>query len=216
MKRPDKINIYLADDHTLFRKGLIRLLKTFKNIGEIKEAVNGRELMKLVAHQEPDVVLVDLHMPVVGGEEVCRWMENKHPQVKVVMLTMEDSEEYIQQLISLGAHAYLSKSAQPEEVEQAINSVIEHDFYHNIMVTQALRNFTRQMNKTLKDTPQFTERELAIIKLICDEYTMKQIAKRLDISDKTVQNHRATIMDKMNVKNTAGLVKFAITKGLLK
>lgn len=216
MKRLNKINIYLADDHTLFRKGLIRLLKSFKNIGEIKEAVNGKELMKLVAHQEPDVVLVDLHMPVAGGEEVCRWMESKHPQVKVVMLTMEDSEEYIQRLVSLGAHAYISKSAQPEEVEQAINSVIEHDFYHNVMVTQALRNFTRQVGKTRQDTPQFTDREIDIIRLICEEYTMKQIAKRLEISDKTVQNHRATIMDKMNVKNTAGLVKFAFTRGLVK
>ena len=93
---------------------------------------------------------------------------------------------------------------------------MEQDFYHNAMVTQALRNFTRQAGKTRKDTPQFTDREVAIIKLICEEFTMKQIAKRLDISDKTVQNHRATIMDKMNVKNTAGLVKFAFTKGLIK
>lgn len=216
MKRLNKINIYLADDHTLFRKGLIRLLRTFKNIGEIKEAVNGKELTKLVMQGEPDVVLVDLHMPLMGGEEVCRWMESKYPQVKVIMLTMEDSEEYIQHLISLGAHAYISKGAQPEEVEQAINSVIEHDFYHNTLVTQALRNFTRQVSKTRKDTPQFTDREVAIIKLICEEFTMKQIAKRLDISDKTVQNHRATIMDKMNVKNTAGLVKFAFMKGLIK
>ena len=101
MKRLNKINICLADDHTLFRKGLIRLLRGFRNVGDIREAVNGKELMKLIMQEEPDVALVDLHMPLMGGEEVCRWMESKYPRVKVVMLTMEDSEEYIQHLISL-------------------------------------------------------------------------------------------------------------------
>jgi two-component system, NarL family, response regulator DegU len=216
MKRSlNKLVIYLADDHTLFRKGLIKLLSTFEHVGEIKEASNGRELMKLVADGRPDVVLVDLHMPVMDGEEVCRTMESKYPDVKVIMLTMEDSEEYIQHLISLGAHAYISKSAPPEEVERAIDFVVEHDFYHNTLVTQALRNFTRQIGRTRKEMPQFTDREIVIIQLICDEYTMKQIAKRLNISDKTVQNHRAAIMDKMSVKNTAGLVKFAFLKGLI-
>lgn len=215
-KSLSKLDIYLADDHTLFRKGLIRLLTAFEHIGEIKEASNGKELIKLVTEHPPDVVLVDLHMPVMDGEEVCRIMESKYPHVKVIMLTMEDSEDYIQHLVSLGAHAYISKSAQPEEVEQAIYSVIEHDFYHNTLVTQALRNFTRQLSRGRNDAPQFTDREVVIIKLICEEYTMKQIANRLNISDKTVQNHRAAIMAKMNVKNTAGLVKYAFLKGLIK
>ena len=215
MKRLPKINVYLADDHALFRKGLIRLIQSFKRVGQINEASDGKELIRLVEKAPPDVVLVDLHMPVMCGDEVCEWMEQHHPDVKVIMLTMEDSEEYIQQLISLGAHAYLSKSALPDEVENAIYSVVDNDFYHNELVMRALRNFTRQVTRIRRDAPQFTEREIDIIRLICEEYTMKEVAAQLDLSESTVQNQRAVIMDKMKVKNTAGLVKYAFTKGLI-
>lgn len=200
----------------LFRKGLIRLIQSFRRVGEIREASNGKELIRMIQDAPPDVALVDLHMPVMGGEEVCEWIEKHQPDVKVVMLTMEDAEEYIQQLISLGAHAYLSKGAPPEEVEKAIYAVVDKDFYHNELVMRALRNFTIQVNRIRRDAPQFTKRELDIIRLICEEYTMKEIAGRLDLSESTVQNQRAAIMDKMSVKNTAGLVKFAFTKGLVK
>lgn len=216
MKNSSKITIYLADDHTLFRKGLIRLIQSFKRIGEIKEASNGNELLNLVKEAPPDVVLVDLHMPIMGGDKVCEWIEQNYPDVKVIILTMEDSEEYIQQLISLGAHSYLSKSAPPEEVEQAIYSVVDNDFYHNEMVMKALRNFTRQVTRLRRDLPQFTDREVDIIRLICEEYTMREIADKLTLSESTIQNHRAGIMEKMQVKNTAGLVKYAYTKGLIK
>lgn len=216
MKRASKIRVYLADDHMLFRKGLIRLIQSFKRVGEIREAANGKELIRIVKESPPEVVLVDLHMPVMGGEEVCEWIEKNHPEVKVVMLTMEDAEEYIQQLISLGAHAYLSKGAPPEEVEKAIYAVVDKDFYHNDLVMRALRNFTIRQTRIRRDAPQFTRRELEIIRLICDEFTMKEIAARLDLSESTVQNQRATVMDKMSVKNTAGLVKYAFTKGLIR
>lgn len=216
MKKTPKIRLYVADDHILFRKGLIRLIQSFDRIGEIKEAANGRELITMVDHIPPDVVLVDLHMPIMGGDEVCEWVEKNHPEVKVVMLTMEDSEEYVQQLISLGAHAYVSKGAPPEEVEQAIYSVFDRDFYHNELVAQALRNFTKQATRLKKESTQFTNREVDIIHLICEEYTMKEIADQLGLSESTVQNYRVAIMGKMAVKNTAGLVKYAFTRGLIK
>lgn len=216
MKSSPKINLYIADDHTLFRKGLIRLIQSFKRVGTIKEAINGRELIKLVQEEAPDVVLVDLHMPVMGGDDVCIWMEENYPDVKVVILTMEDAEEYVQQLISYGAHAYLSKTAPPDEVEHAIYSVVDNDFYHNELVVRALRNFTRTVTKVRRNVPQFTDGDIKIINLICEEKTMKEIAKQLNLSENTVQNHRVSIMEKMGVKNTAGLVKFAFTKGIIK
>ncbi len=215
MNKSPKIRLYVADDHILFRKGLIRLIQLFPRIGEIKEASNGRELIELVEHAPPDVVLVDLHMPIMGGDDVCEWMEKNYPEVKVVMLTMEDAEEYVHQLISMGAHAYVSKGAPPDEVEKAIYSVYDHDFYHNELVAQALRNFTKQVKRTKKESTPFTERELDIVKLICNEYTMKEIASKLDLSENTIQNQRATILNKMGVRNTAGLVKYALTKGLI-
>jgi DNA-binding NarL/FixJ family response regulator len=216
IKKSPKIRLYVADDHILFRKGLIRLIQSFNRIGEIKEAANGRELIRMVDQTPPDVILVDLHMPIMGGDEVCQWVEKNHPEVKVVMLTMEDSEEYVQQLISMGAHAYISKGAAPDEVERAIYSVYDRDFYHNDLVVQALRNFTRQAVRLKKEPSHFTKREIDIIHLICEEYTMKEIADKLGLSESTVQNHRAAIMNKMEVKNTAGLVKYAFTKGLIK
>lgn len=215
MKRASKIRVYLADDHMLFRKGLIRLIQSFRRVGEIRESSNGKELIRMVNEAPPDVVLVDLHMPVMGGEEVCEWLEKHHPGVKVVMLTMEDAEEYIQHLISLGAHAYLSKGAPPEEVEKAIYAVVDKDFYHNDLVMRALRNYTIRTTRIRRDMPQFTRREFEIIRLICEEFTMKEIAGRLELSESTVQNQRAAIMEKMSVKNTAGLVKYAFTKGLI-
>jgi DNA-binding NarL/FixJ family response regulator len=216
MGKSSKIRLYVADDHILFRKGLIRLIQSFKRIREIQEAANGKELIKLIEQHPPDVVLVDLHMPVMGGDEVCSWVEKHYPDVKIVMLTMEDSEDYVQHLISLGAHAYVSKSAAPDEVEQAIYSVFDNDFFNNELVTQALRNFTRKVIRAKKDSINFTEREMEIIQFICEEFTMKEIANKLTLSESTVQNQRATILDKMGVKNTAGLVKYAFTKGLVK
>lgn len=215
MKKVPRINVCLADDHTLFRKGLIRLLQSFRRIGEIREAANGKELLSLVEAKVPDVVLLDLHMPEMGGDEVCAWVDSHYPDVRIIMLTMEDSEEYIQQLITMGAHAYLSKTAPPDEVEDAIYTVVDKEFYHNPLVVEALRNITRREGPQIRrDVPRFTDRELEIIRLICEEYTMKEVAGFLDLSESTVQNQRAVIMDKMGVKNTAGLVKYAITRGL--
>jgi DNA-binding NarL/FixJ family response regulator len=216
MGKSSKIRLYVADDHILFRKGLIRLIQSFTRIGEIKEAANGKELIKLVEQDPPDVVLLDLHMPVMGGDEVCSWVEKHFPDVKIVMLTMEDSEDYVQHLISLGAHAYVSKSAAPDEVEQAIYSVFDNDYFNNELVAQALRSFTRKVTRTKKQSTNFTDREMEIIQFICEELTMKEIANKLSLSESTVQNQRATIMDKMEVKNTACLVKYAFTKGLVK
>jgi len=116
----------------------------------------------------------------------------------------------------MGAHAYVSKGAPPDEVEKAIYSVYDNDFYHNDLVAQSLRNFTKQINRTKKETIQFTNREIEIIQMICEEYTMKEIANKLLLSESTIQNQRVTIMNKMGVKNTAGLVKYAFTKGLIK
>ena len=213
--KKNQIRVYLADDHILFRKGLIELVRTFKRVGEIKEASNGRELVRLIEQDPPDVVLVDLHMPIMGGDEVCAWVEQYRPDIKVIILTMEVADEFVQQLISLGAHAYLSKNAPPDEVEQAISAVVDHDFFHNQLVMQALRNFTRRDARMKRDLPQLSDRELDIVRLICEEFTMKEIAGKLDLSESTVQNHRAAIMEKMGVKNTAGLVKYAFTKGLI-
>lgn len=214
MKRSKKIKVYLADDHNLFRKGLIRLLQTFNRVSVIKEASAGKELMKLVSKEQPDAVLLDLHMPDMNGEEVCRWLSQNYPDVKVIIISMEDAEAYVQHLISLGAHAYLSKNAPPEEVEEAIYAAVDHDFYNNELVSKALLEYARTQKKS--GQALLSDRELEVVRLICNELTMKEISEELKISEKTVQNHRTSIMEKVGVRNTAGLVKYAVTKGLIR
>lgn len=215
MKRSKKIKVYLADDHNLFRKGLIRLLQTFNRVSVIKEASAGKELIKLVSKEQPDAVLLDLHMPDMSGEEVCRWLSQNYPDVKVIIISMEDSEAYVQHLISLGACAYLSKNAPPEEVEEAIYATVDHDFYNNELVNKALLEYARTQKKSGQGA-SLSDRELEVVRLICNELTMKEISEKLKISEKTVQNHRTSIMEKVGVRNTAGLVKYAVTKGLIR
>ena len=135
----DKWKIYIADDQTLFRKGMSRLVRSFKKVGEVKEAGNGKELLELVRLDPPDVILMDLEMPIMDGIEASEKVLARYPDVKIIVLSMHESHQHIFYLMELGAHAFLLKNAEPEEVEKAISSVIINDFYQNQLVIDALR-----------------------------------------------------------------------------
>src|SRR5262245_10909668 len=135
----NKLKIFIADDHTLFRKAVVNMLQTFDRVGEVKDAENGKELLTLMKYSAPDVAIVDLQMPVMDGVETCESILKKFPDVKVIVLTMHDSEKYILHMIEMGVHAFLLKNTEPEELERAINKVIEQDFYHNDLVAGVLR-----------------------------------------------------------------------------
>jgi DNA-binding NarL/FixJ family response regulator len=218
MSTKQSIRVYLADDHQLFRRGMLRLLESFPRVAEINEAANGKELLSLIRKSPPDVVLLDLRMPVMDGEEACQIIDQKFPQVKVIIITMEDSNLYVDRLIGLGAHGFLSKDSSSEEVENAIYSVVDFGFHYNELVKHALRN-SFQQRPTESIVPigrvQLTEREIEIISLTCEEFTMKQIADKLHISERTVHSHKANILEKIGVKNIAGLVKYAFHKGIV-
>jgi two-component system, NarL family, response regulator DegU len=129
----------MADDHTLFRKAMVNLIRGFENIAEVKDAENGKELLTLMKYQTPDVAIIDLQMPVMDGVETCENILQKYPDVKIIILTMHDSERYILHMMEMGVHAFLLKNTEPEELEEAINAVIEKDFYHNDLVASVLR-----------------------------------------------------------------------------
>ncbi|UII28024.1 response regulator transcription factor [Fulvivirga maritima] len=214
------MKVYIADDQTLFRKGMARLVKSFPGILEVKEAENGKELLDLVKENPPNVILMDLEMPVMDGIEATEKVISRYPDIKVIILSMHDSQQHIFYLMEVGAHAFLLKNAEPEEVEEAINSVIEKDFYQNQLVVDALRKGARDRKKAesrpiFNHTLSLTEREKEILLLICRELTMKEIGEKLSLSEKTIHNHRARIMDKTGVRNTVGLVKYAYESGLL-
>ena len=213
-----KLKVYLADDHTLFRKAMVNLIQTFSKVSEVKDAENGKELLTLMKYGEPDVVIVDLQMPVMDGVETSENVLKRFPTTKIIILTMHDSDKYILHMIEMGVHAFLLKNTDPDELETAIYHVVEKDFYHNELVANVLRK--NVLDKKSAQRPLFrqanlTEREKEILLLICQELTNREIGQRLSLSENTVRNHRVHIMEKIGVNNMVGLVKFAYDTGLV-
>jgi len=208
-----EINIVIADDHNLFRKGIIALLSDFDFIGEINEASNGVELLELLANMEilPDVILLDLRMPVMDGVEAQQEIRRLYPDVKIIILTMEDDKQYILHLISEGVNGYLLKNADPDEMEMAIQKVVKNGYYFSEDISAlVIRNMKKKEKTETIFNPDFTERELQVLELICKEYSNSEIAKAMDISIRTVEGYRLKLIEKSGAKNIAGLLILAL------
>ncbi len=214
-----RLKVFIADDHTLFRKAMVNLIRGFDSVEEVKDSENGKELLTLMKYQQPDIAIVDLQMPVMDGTETCENIIGKYPDVKVIVLTMHDSEKYILHMMEMGVHAFLLKNTEPEELETAIEAVIEKDFYHNDLVASVLRKNMKEKRQGHRPTFQsieLSEREKEIVLLVCQELTIKEISQKLSLSENTVRNHRSNIMEKVGVSNMVGLVKYAYEIGLMK
>lgn len=216
----DGYKVYIADDHTLFRKAMVTLLQTFDRVSVVKDAENGKELINLVKFEVPDVAIIDLEMPIMDGSATCEYLIARYPDVKLIVLTMHDSSKFILHMMEMGVHAFLLKNAEPDELENALYAVVENDFYHNDLVADVLRKNVKEREKLSKNKPMFqqselTEREREILVLICQELTMKEIGQRLFLSENTVRNHRVNIMEKVGVNNIVGLVKVAYDLGIV-
>lgn len=209
----NKINVVITDDHKLFRKGIMALLSDFDFIGEIGEASNGIELLELLAKLEilPDVILLDLRMPEMDGVEAQQKIRKLYPEIKVIILTMEDDEQYILHLISEGVNGYLLKNADPDEMENAILKVVENGYYFSEDIsTLVIRNMKKKKKTDDVFNPDFTERELQILDLVCKEYSNSEIANECSISIRTVEGYRLKLIEKSGAKNIAGLVILAL------
>lgn len=206
--------VYIVDDHTLFRKAMVNLLKTFSRISEVKDAESGKELLSLIKSDPPDLAIVDLQMPIMDGAEVCEHILHKYPDVKIIVLTMHDSDRYVLHMMEMGVHAFLLKNTEPDELENAILSVIEKDFYHNEWVVSIMRKNVKAKRPNFAND-ELTDREKQIVQLVCQELSSKQIADRLSVSERTIENHRAAVMKKLGVKNTIGLVHYAYQIGIM-
>jgi DNA-binding NarL/FixJ family response regulator len=208
-----KINIVITDDHKLFRKGVIALLEDFDFVGEINEAANGAELLKLLSDLKthPDIILLDLRMPVMDGVEAHQLIRDKYPDIKVIILTMEDDEQYILHLISEGVNGYLLKNADPEEMEHAILKVFENGYYFSSDISSlVIKNLNKKEKAEVIFNPEFSERELSVLELICKEYTNAEIADAFDVSIRTAEGYRQKLVEKSGAKNIAGLVVMAL------
>jgi DNA-binding NarL/FixJ family response regulator len=205
------LTIYIADDHTFVRKGMTRLLHTFKRVTRVMEASNGQELIALVKQAPPHVIILDLEMPVMNGTDASRYLIDHYPDVRIIVLTMHTEEFFILSLMEIGIHGFLNKSAEPEEVERAIYAVVDKDFYRNEIVNQALLHSTKRMPGTTK----LSAREVEILLLICQELTPAEISKQLGISEKTFFNHRVHILEKIEGRGNVSIVKYAYQHGFI-
>lgn len=215
-----KANIALVDDHALLRSGLASLLKDF-GYTVLFEADNGARLQeKLKTHPLPQVVLMDINMPVMDGIESTRWLKQHYPQIKVLALSMLDEEGTIIAMIRNGAKGYVLKDCEPEELDAAITSVLQKDFYHSELITkklmQGLANGSSDAPTKSSNPWRFSEKELEFINWFCTELSYKEIAAKLHISPRTVEDHSYAIQEKMEVRSRIGLVLFAIKNGVVK
>jgi DNA-binding NarL/FixJ family response regulator len=213
-----KINYIIADDHQIFRQGLKLVLADDTNLNLLGEAANGNELLNLLEDLSPDVVIVDLKMPEMDGFEATKEIRKKFPAMKILILTMFEEEHFILHMLEAGANGYLLKNANPEEIQQAIHSVYETNHYFNELVSKAMLKNLVQKNvasPTFKNTASLNEKEISILKLICQELTSTEIGEKVFLSARTVEGIRAGMMEKIGVRNIAGLVMYAAKNGIV-
>jgi two-component system, NarL family, response regulator DegU len=219
-----KIKLALCDDHNLFRAGMASILNQVPDFELITEAANGQELIDRIARKLPDVVLLDLQMPVMDGTATADYLRENHPLVKVVVLTMHDEDRMVLHLLEKGVSGYLLKDADPSEVEKAIRKVLDEGVYLNEFVSKAL--LRKMTNKTIvtKNPPGnglynskviLSEREKEVLKLICEGLSTAEISEKIFLSPRTVEGHRLRILEKTGTKNTAGMVAFAFKNDLV-
>lgn len=213
-----KIRVLIVDDHTIVRDGIYALLAMIGDIEVIGEAANGREAIEKVKKFAPDVVLMDIAMPVMGGLEATRKIHKEFPGTMVLVLTQYDDKEYIFSAIEAGARGFISKTAASSELASGIRAVYQGDSLLSPSIARVFVEDYQQaaaMRETKDPYHQLTDREREVLKLVAEGYANKEIAKMLEVRPKTVEGHKTNLMAKLDIHNKADLVKYAIRKGVI-
>lgn len=215
------LKLGIADDHELFRKGFISMLSSVPDFEFILEAANGQELLDRLPAHTPDIVFMDLQMPVMDGIQATEAAFERFPNIKVIVVSMYNEDRFVIHMLEKGVQGYLLKDTSPDEVEKAIRRVDEEGFYYNDFVSKAMHRkmVTRQINKH----PFFpnacnvalSSREKEVLQLICDGLSTTEISDKLFISVRTVEGHRLRVLEKTGTKSTAAAVAFAYKNQLL-
>lgn len=215
-----KINIVVTDDHALFRMGLCNIIQNFEFVDTVEEASDGIELLKYLMHCTvfPDLIILDIKMPNLDGIETNKRLKERYPDLKVIILSMVDEDQFILQMIKDGVSGYLLKNASEEELRKTIIEVVKNKYYYSDKITKLLHRsiIEKDINNKARIHNKVTERELEVLELICKEYKADEIAETLSISRRTVEGHKRSLMEKTNTTNTVGLAIFAIRNGLVK
>jgi len=212
------IKVAIADDHKIFRKGVILSLRQYANIKFVQEAENGQELIEGLAASEPDVILMDLRMPTKDGIESTKYISKHFPQIHVIALTMFEDERFVSHMMEIGANGYLLKSADPAEIKRAIMEVTVKGYYLNNFVNRILLKKSHSRQKvipSLNNEITLSDKEKDVLRFICMEFTAQEIAQKMEISPRTVEAIKDRLMERFGSKNTAGLVFFAVKNNLI-
>jgi DNA-binding NarL/FixJ family response regulator len=214
----NEIKVAIADDHQIFRKGVILSMRSYTNIQFVMEADNGEDLLNKIPEFLPDVVLCDLKMPIKDGIDTTKEIIKKFPQIRVIILTMYEDERFVGHLMDCGAAGYLLKSTEPAEIKKAIMDVMRTGFYLNPFVNKVLikKNYSKQkFNPSLTTEIVISEREKEVLTLVCMEFTAAEIAAKMFISARTVEAIKDRLMERFGVKNSVGLVFYAMKNSLI-
>ena len=210
-----KRKVIIVDDHTLFRNGLRILLNNIENYHVIAEAANGKQFLELLDTLDPDVVLMDINMPVMDGIEASTIAHEKYPDLKIITLSMYGEEDYYYKMVNAGVKGFVLKNSDIKEVKTALDIVYEGGSFFSSELLQNLVNSLKSAPKSKEFHSDLSEREMEILILICQGLSNQEIADKLFISKRTVDKHRANILEKSESKNTAQLVVYAIKNRLV-
>ncbi|MBS1948502.1 MAG: response regulator transcription factor [Bacteroidetes bacterium] len=212
------IKVAIADDHKIFRKGVILSLRPYNNIKFVQEAENGQELLDGLKDSGPDVILMDLRMPLKDGIETTKQVAKQYPNIHILALTMYEDERFVSHMMEIGANGYLLKSADPAEIKKAIVEVATKGYYLNNFVNRVLLKKSHARSKVIPNLNievTLTDRERDVLKYICMEFTAQEIAQKMEVSARTVEAIKDRLMERFGAKNTAGLVFFAVKNNLI-
>jgi len=212
------IRVLIADDHALLREGFQNMLRRYEEIHFVGEAENGKELIALAKELQPDIIFTDINMPLVDGIEATRVIIAQCPDTGIIALTNFDDDHLIIDMLEAGAKGYLVKTATKEEIVEAVHTVYDHGSYYCRQTSSKLMKMIAgsKFNPYKIARAEFNDREKEVIKMVCQEYSNKEMASLMNLSIRTIEGYREKIQQKMNVHSTAGLVVYAIKRGLFK
>ncbi len=211
------IKVIIADDHALFRAGVKTSLAGRKDIQMVAEADNGMQLLNNLKHVKPDVVLLDIQMPIMDGLTTLPEIKNLYPEIKVIMLSMYNDHSMITRTMELGANSYLTKESDPEIIYQAIKTCYEEEYFFNDLTNKAMLTGLRMRKdaEPEQEAVHLSDKEITMLKLMCEEKSTKEIADVVDLSPRTVEAMRDKLKSKTGAKSMAGLVMYAVKAGIV-
>jgi len=211
-----KVQVAVADDHVLLRRALSKLIASFEGYTVLFEADNGKEVkIRLTQHVIPDVLLLDVNMPEVDGFETAKWVYERFPHIKILALSMYSDEATVIKMLRNGAKGFVLKNADPEKLKEALDSIVEKDFYLSDFVSGKILSGLHKNVDVEKETINLNNKEKEFLKWVCSDLTYKEIAEKMFVSYRTADDYRNTLFEKLNVKSRVGLVMYAIKHNLV-